>query len=82
MWTCKEAALKAIGTGLSGGVRNVEVEIPAKNPPRLTRLPGGADGWSLLFADVDHEALCTVVVRGSGRRTVCRRISLGSEPSL
>ena len=69
MWTCKEAALKAIGIGLSGGVRNVEVEIPANGTPRLTRIPGRDRDWSLLFADVDHDALCTVVARGFGWRT-------------
>lgn len=78
MWTCKEAALKAIGTGLSGGVRNVEVDIPPLGAPRLTRLPHESGDWSLLFADVDHEALCTVVVRGTSRRTVNRELRLQS----
>ncbi len=78
MWTCKEAALKAIGTGLSGGVRNVEVDIPLHGAPKLTRLPHESGNWSLLFADVDHEALCTVVVRGTSPRTVNRELRLQS----
>ena len=76
LWTCKEAALKAIGTGLSGGVRNIEAEIPRTGPPMLTRLPGGSDGWSLLFADLHPSLLCSVVVRGSGWRAVERAFSL------
>jgi 4'-phosphopantetheinyl transferase len=76
LWTCKEAALKAIGTGLLGGTRNVEVELPAGGPQRLNRLPGGADGWSLLFPNLHPQLLCSVVVRGFGFRTVGHTFSL------
>ena len=79
LWTCKEAALKAIGTGLPGGVRNIEVEIPSHGPPALTRLPGGSDGWSLLFANLHPSLLCSLVVRGSGWRTVERAFSLDTD---
>ena len=40
LWTCKEAALKAVGIGLSGGARNVEAEIPHERPA-ATRPPSG-----------------------------------------
>jgi 4'-phosphopantetheinyl transferase len=76
LWTCKEAALKAVGTGLPGGVRNVEVEISADAPPKLTGLPGGSDGWSLHFADLHPALLCSIVVQGTGRRPISRPFSL------
>lgn len=76
LWTCKEAALKAIGTGLPGGTRNVEVELPAEGGQRLNRLPGGADGWSLLFPDFHPKLMCSVVVRASGWRAVSHSFSL------
>jgi 4'-phosphopantetheinyl transferase len=76
LWTCKEAALKAIGTGLPGGVRNIETEIAPDGSTLLTRLPGGSDGWSLLFADLHPSLLCSVVVRGSGWQAVERAFSL------
>jgi 4'-phosphopantetheinyl transferase len=76
LWTCKEAALKAVGTGLPGGVRNVDVEIPADGPPKLNGLIGESDGWSLLFADLHQDVLCSVVVRGTGWRPVVRPFSL------
>ena len=78
LWTCKEAGLKAIGTGLSGGVRNVEVEIPVNGPPKLTRLIDEIDGWTLLFPDLLPSLLCSVVVRGPDWRTVSRPFSLHS----
>ena len=78
LWTCKEAALKAVGTGLPGGVRNVEVEISDNQPPRLVNLRGDNDGWSLLFPESVPDVLCTVVVRGSGRQVVDNEFSLQS----
>jgi 4'-phosphopantetheinyl transferase len=74
LWTCKEAALKAIGTGLPGGTRNVEVELPTNGPPRLVRLLDDHDGWSLLFPDLSPGLLCTVVVRGGGWQVVSQRL--------
>jgi 4'-phosphopantetheinyl transferase len=79
LWTCKEAALKAIGIGLPGGVRNIEATIPPEGPPTLTRCPGGSNGWSLHFADLHPNLLCSVVVRGSGWRAVERAFSLDTD---
>lgn len=76
LWTCKEAGLKAIGTGLSGGMRNVEVDLEPGRPPRLRRLCGEADGWALSAVDITEDLLCTVVVKGKARRLVCRRRQL------
>lgn len=76
LWTCKEAALKAIGSGLPGGVRNVDTEIPTEGPPKLIRVSEGNVGWSLHFADLHPSLLCSVVVRGSGWRLENRPFSL------
>jgi 4'-phosphopantetheinyl transferase len=76
LWTYKEAALKAIGTGLPGGVRNVEVSLPPVGRPRLVRLLDESGGWELLSCNLNPDLLCSVVVRGSGYRTVCRPFSL------
>ena len=72
LWTCKEAALKAVGIGLSGGARNIEVEIPPNGAPRLFRLLEEAGPWSLLFPELLPELLCTVVVKGRNCRAVSR----------
>ena len=76
LWTCKEAALKAVGIGLSGGARNVELEIPPNGVPRLSRLLDEADHWSLLFPDLLPNLLCSVVVKGWDWRAVSRPFSL------
>jgi 4'-phosphopantetheinyl transferase len=72
LWTCKEAALKAIGTGLPGGARNVEIELPTSGPPKLVRLLDDPDGWTLLFPDLLSNLLCSAVVRGGNWRVVSR----------
>jgi len=78
LWTCKEAALKAVGVGLSGGARNIETEIPPDGEPQLSRLLEESDHWSLLFPDLLPNLLCSVVVKGSNWRAVSRQFSLHS----
>jgi 4'-phosphopantetheinyl transferase len=78
LWTCKEAALKAVGIGLSGGARNVEAQIPPNGAPRLSRLLDETDHWSLLFPELIPGLLCSVVVKGGNWRTVSRQFSLHS----
>jgi 4'-phosphopantetheinyl transferase len=78
LWTCKEAALKAVGIGLSGGARNVEAEIPLNGAQRLSRLLDEADHWSLLFPDLLPNLLCSVVVKGRSWRAVSQQFSLHS----
>ena len=70
LWTCKEAALKAIGIGLSGGVKNVEIDLQPDGSPWLRRLRGEVDGWTLLPAMLSPEVVCTIVIRGDGGK-VC-----------
>jgi 4'-phosphopantetheinyl transferase len=78
LWTCKEAALKAVGIGLSGGMRNVEVQLETPGVPRLARLLDRADHWSLLVPDLHPKLLCSVVVKNGGWRAVSRQFSLHS----
>ena len=68
LWTCKEAALKAVGTGLSGGVRNVEIDLQPDEPPRLHRLCDEIDDWTLLPVTFEPTVVCSVVIRGDGWR--------------
>jgi len=75
LWTCKEAALKAVGIGLSGGARNIEAEIPPNGAPRLSRLLEEADHWSLFFPDLIPNLLCSVVVKGREWRVVSRQFA-------
>jgi 4'-phosphopantetheinyl transferase len=78
LWTFKEAALKAVGLGLPGGMRNVEVDFRPGQQPMLRRLREHRDGWSLLTAEVDHGLLCSVVVRGKGLQLISRSFSFQS----
>ena len=73
LWTCKEAGLKAIGTGLRGGMRNVEVDLKPDRAWELRRLCGEIDGWALLPVDLQPDLTCTIVIRGGGRRVVSQR---------
>jgi len=72
LWTCKEAGLKAIGTGLRGGMRNVEVDLQSGRPPRLRHLRGEIDGWTLLPVELQATLLCTIVIKGEGWRLVSK----------
>jgi len=78
LWTHKEAALKAVGLGLPGGLRNVEIDFRPGKPPQLRRLREHVNGWSLLTADVDPKLLCSIVVRSADWRLVSRAFDLQS----
>jgi 4'-phosphopantetheinyl transferase len=77
LWTCKEAGLKAVGLGLSGGLRNVELELGADRSARLRRLCGEVDGWALLAVDLGPELECSVIVRSTGRPELRMRSRVG-----
>ncbi len=57
-WTCKEAYLKAVGTGLGQSLSSVEVSMAPGEAPRLLMIEGSpatAGGWSLrLFKPKPH----------------------------
>jgi 4'-phosphopantetheinyl transferase len=78
LWTCKEAALKAVGTGLRGGLRNVEFELPAHDRPEVRKLLDETGGWTLLPGDLGPDIICSVVVRGAGWRVVNRTLEIHS----
>ena len=78
LWTCKEAGLKALGVGLAGGLRNVEVEMDGAGPRRLRRLCGESDGWSLQSVDLRPVLACSIVVRGAARRLRVRELPIHS----
>jgi len=44
-WTCKEAVLKALGTGVRD-LQNVSVDLDPRLPPRVLECPG-SQGWLL-----------------------------------
>ncbi len=78
LWTCKEAALKAVGVGLRGGARNIEVDFSQQGSPTLTNLLGDASGWTLLFPEIHSDIVCSLVIRGNDWRVVERRFSVHS----
>lgn len=78
LWTYKEAALKAVGLGLPGGLRNVDVDFRPGKPPQLRRLREHVNGWSLLTANLDPNLLCSIVVRGAKWRLVTRMFGFQS----
>lgn len=68
LWTCKEAYLKAVGSGIAMPLKRVEVAL---EPPRLIRLsddPHAAAEWTLLHRTLPEPAACTVAMRGGSRR--------------
>lgn len=73
LWTCKEAYLKAVGSGIAVALRQVEARL---NPPGLARIsndPHAASLWTLLRADLPEPAVCTVAIRGGGWHLITRR---------
>jgi 4'-phosphopantetheinyl transferase len=75
LWTCKEAGLKAIGVGLSGGLRSVEIDLWGPGgSPRLIHLCGDSRRWQLQTADPQPEVLCTVVLPRGSRTPAMRQL--------
>jgi 4'-phosphopantetheinyl transferase len=66
LWTCKEAYLKAVGSGVAMPLRDVVVEPAAPRLRAIAGDPNTARGWTLLRADLPEPAVCTVAVRRGG----------------
>lgn len=59
-WTCKEAFLKAKGTGLSGGLDEVQIVLDGES----ARIDANVSGWSLKEIDVAEGYAAAVVIAG------------------
>ena len=65
-WTAKEAVLKTLGTGISGGMQSVEVEVHSESPSMAARVRGETADWTVLPVSLPVDAVCTVAARGTG----------------
>ncbi len=70
-WTCKEAYLKAEGTGLSFGLDKVEISMAPEKHVALTGINGDAQqaaSWSLHMLDAAEGYAAALAVNGQVRR--------------
>lgn len=68
-WTRKEAVLKAIGTGIGGGLASFDVSVDPDSPPRLlgNRWNGRFHGdWSMVNLEPDPHYAGTLVTEFGG----------------
>ena len=80
LWTRKEALLKATGTGIAGGLNQVEVSFRPDEPPRLIALagqPGKAGQWTLQHVSPAPGFAGAVAVQGSCSRFRCWQCAAG-----
>jgi 4'-phosphopantetheinyl transferase len=73
-WTCKEAYLKAIGTGLSFGLDRVEIDITDGTDSVLASINGDADeaaAWTLQLLNVASGYAAALAIDGRGRDIKC-----------
>jgi len=66
-WTCKEAYLKAEGTGLSFGLDKVEISLSSEKQAGLTAIDGNAEMaalWSLQILDAAPAYAAALAVNG------------------
>lgn len=67
-WTRKEACLKAMGTGLGGGLAEMEVSLDPDQRPELLRHPAGVHElgqWHLFSSVPARNYLAALAIRGS-----------------
>ena len=77
-WTCKEAYLKAIGTGLCLPIEFIHVDVGPEGGPARLRIEGQpAEGsqWTIVQLTPSHGYTGAVAVRGEGIRLACWRWS-------
>jgi 4'-phosphopantetheinyl transferase len=75
LWTCKEAYLKAVGTGVSRPLAEVEIGPDDGPEPRLAirDQPEESDRWSLRALALDAEHAAALAVEGRGWTLTCWR---------
>jgi 4'-phosphopantetheinyl transferase len=69
LWTAKEAYVKALGSGMSHPVSQIEIARELHRGPRLLRLGGdaaAASAWTLLRPQIRPHTTCTVAAQGAG----------------
>lgn len=69
IWTCKEAYLKATGSGLSFPLGKFSVRVSPDEPPGLVDvadLPGESHRWSFVAPDVGPDHVAALAVEGHG----------------
>lgn len=55
LWTRKESLLKAVGTGVSGGLSHFEISVLPQEKPRVLAPKHEADDWRLFDLEVQPE---------------------------
>ena len=74
-WTCKEACLKALGTGFLLSPRTFEFDLDPLGAPRLISVGGDAAEaaqWSVVPLDAPPGFVASLAGRRRGLRAVCR----------
>lgn len=74
LWTRKEALLKAVGTGVSGGLARFEISVLPHEKPRVLAPPNEADDWHLFDLEVEPEysGALAVKTKSADEYSVCR----------
>ena len=78
-WTCKEAYIKAIGTGLATPLDGFSAAVDPREPPRLLQVAGDADEagrWSIRHLELGAGYAGAIVAEGSGWGAGRFRVSL------
>jgi 4'-phosphopantetheinyl transferase len=75
LWTAKEAVLKALGTGLAGGLDRVALRLDADGCPRLEALGddrAAHERWTIAALPAPETYRAAVAVRAPGARVLGR----------
>lgn len=73
-WTCKEAYIKALGTGLSHSLSSFQVSTDPSRPASLCQIEGqpcGPDRWTARALDVDARYAAAVMIAQPNCRVQC-----------
>ncbi|MGW7608727.1 4'-phosphopantetheinyl transferase superfamily protein [Streptomyces sp. NPDC054766] len=84
-WVCKEAVLKALGSGLAGDLAAVRVDPGARRsgPVRVLAAPGSAArSWDLRLIDLGSEFRAAVAVAGGAAAVRIFPLAPGERPGL